>query len=482
MNNKQVPVLRAAFCAIFCVIFTALTVYQFTYYSTDYVYRQKLAEETEEVRAGYEARLLQAEESAQALRERINAIAGADSETAEDCLRYLLTQSLVRQSTAAGAGSATAITAQVDAYMATYASDAIAAAERLLFIDYLCREHYAGAYSASAWEEAVADAYVSATGDLYGRYYTEEEFAAFTRDGQSLSCGIGVIGINDTDGGAVRIVHVHAASPASSQLQAGDRIVGVDGKTVASDGLDAVRGAIAGEAGTRVSLTVERAGATFTCDVTRTEIETDTVVWRIEQANGKKLGYIRILDFNSKIGEQFAAACTALSEAGAETYIFDVRDNGGGQMSALRAVLSCLMPAGTEVCSYTYNNGSTRTSSLTTGTPLLTGPYYVLVNRYTASASELFAAALRDHGYATLIGEDTYGKGCMQTVYPLEDGSAVKMTVAQFYPPSGNSFAGEGVHPTIPVSQPAGQRETNIWLLTEETDAVWQRAVAEATR
>ncbi len=501
-KEKQVSLGRAIICVVLCVAFAALTTYQFCFYTLYADYRDRLAEEAEShalLLASRDAQIatLQSSlstceleraalgEQVEALRTRLLSLTGKEDGTAEDCLRMLLTAALEKEDAATGATAPAGREAEVARYMQTYAADFINVAERLLFIDYLYRIHYIGkAPDPDAMQEAVIEGYIAAAGDLYAAYYTPAEYQDYVdRMNATIRCGIGAVTTRDATGTAILVLHVHRNSPAAlAGLQAGDRLVAVDGQFVAEIGYDAALALIAGEAETSVSLTVARGEEERLLSVARRAVEADAVIARVEEENGKKIGYLRLVHFNNRLAPQLKQAYATLLESGVEALVFDVRDNSGGSLSAVLAVLDFLLPAGKKIVTLQPGNHyNTREPYYTTDAQEVTLPITVLQNRNTASAAELFAATLSYYGRATLIGERSYGKGTVQTGHRLADGSYITVTVANYLPPDGVSYAGVGITPDIAVPLATADQTLSIYLLPKERDLPLQRALSLLT-
>ncbi len=496
MLKKQVSVGRALLCVALCVIFTALTTYQFSYYYTFARYREDLAEKTAAMQANeyllaqkeadiaqLRAILTESEERVSDLVSRLVKLTGSETGTAEDCLRLLVGGSLAKKHGATGVDREH-LNEEVDAYMKTYASDFVAVAERLLFIDYLYRTHYLGdAPTAEDAQEAIVEAYMAAAGDVYAKYYTPEEYAAYRDHLNATLCGVGAATTITEDGSALLILHVHSKSPAKAAgLQKGDLILAVDGQTVASLGHEGALAAISGEADTSVTLEIARGGETLSYTITRAQVESDAVLYRAYTEGGKKIGYIRILSFGTATAAQLEAAYNDLkTKEGIEALVFDVRDNTGGLLSSIIEVLEFILPTGAPIAHYEFRNPYTQLEAeYAKDDRKIDLPMYVLQNGKTASAAELFCAALGRNGAALLVGETTYGKGRMQTGYRLNDGSYIAVTVAAYAPAAGEGYDGVGVEPNHRVTPDAGYENTLIYMLPEEHDAPLRYALTEA--
>lgn len=500
-RKREISLGRAIFCVILAVIFTALTVFQFIYYGLFRQYRKDLAAEAAAIEQEYLdcvdfAQRNEAVWQARAIRlaERLSDVTGqyvdpwkvdSTDKTSGDgdaaaCLAHLLTLSLTEQAKRDGRGTAeSAIRAAVSAYMTENAPDALRAAEKLLFVDYLYRTHYDGEkLSSAAAEEAMLEAYLAAAGDVYAHYYTKEEYAAFIDSQQGEAAGVGALCRVTADGSALEILYVHTASPNRDILLAGDRITAVNGVSVRSSGADAAKAALSGAAGTDVSVVAERGGVSVSLTLRRATVDTDSVLARtIRTPGGKTIGYVRLLRFHARTAEEFRAACAQLRDAGADVFCFDLRDNPGGNLSAVADVLSYLLPTGAPICSFTYYDGTERASLTAADGEKLDGTFYVLQNSRTTSAAELFCAALRDNRRAVTVGTMTCGKGCMQSGYRLADGGCVMITVALYNPPVGENYNGRGVAPDERVTLSPAEAEKTVWNLTDETDTILTRAM-----
>ena len=322
--------------------------------------------------------------------------------------------------------------------------------------------------------ETMIEAVIAKMGDRYGTFFTDAEYLAYTSDLAGNFVGIGV-SVNKDDDGNADVLLVHAGSPAEeSGMLAGDVILSVDGIAFA-DGYEEAFNAIAGEAGSVVSVTVRRGGEALTFEITRASVEKQTVISRTETYNGHAVGYVLLTGFDGHTFAQFKAAVSTLEEDGVEAFVFDVRSNGGGLLSEVGKVLSYLLPDGViayvdyasdALSDYTISSedgymksGSSTPFLYEEGGHRLTVPAAVLVNGSTASAAELFTAALRDYASdafdrqidVTLLGTTTYGKGTVQTTYSLGSGCALKLSLARYSPPTNVNYDGIGIEPDVTV-------------------------------
>ena len=258
--------------------------------------------------------------------------------------------------------------------------------------------------------------------------------------------GIGIT-VTQSEHNEISVVEVAEDGPADKAgIVPNDCIVMVDDLRV-SDDYNAASSAIAGEAGTYVKLQIRGAGSDVlrTISVKRAVIDEKTVTYKMLENH---IGYIRITKFRSVSVSQFENALSDLQGKGAVGFIFDVRNNGGGLLSALEQMADPLLPEG-EIAYATYKDGH-RDVILKSDAKMLDMPYVILVNENTASASELFACALRDYAGAVLVGEKTFGKGIMQTTFPLSDGSGVTLTVATYETGKTPCYHEIGLAPDVP--------------------------------
>lgn len=245
-------------------------------------------------------------------------------------------------------------------------------------------------------------------------------------------------------------------------VQKGDILVAVDGTPITAEMTsDDIVKLIRGEIGTKVTITVERADAEKPLDITieRAPIETPSAEWRILEQD-PKIGYIRLTSFTERSNKELNKAFQELSEQGAESYIFDLRSNGGGLLETAVDVASQFLRTGTVLREDRKNEGE-RVYDVRSGGKALDQPLVVLVNGGTASASEIVAGALQDYKRGTLIGEKTFGKGSVQLIYELSDKSRLHVTVAKWFTPNGNAIDKKGLSPDIEVLVTEEDRANN---------------------
>lgn len=286
-------------------------------------------------------------------------------------------------------------------------------------------------------------------GDPYSVYYTADEYKDMQINTSGNYYGIGAALSQDAKTKEVTISKVYEGTPAEEAgLKDGDQIIKVNDTESTSKELSALVQEIRGEEGTTVHLQVYRASnnKTFEIDVERKNVELPSITSKMLDGG---IGYIQISEFQSKTDEQFKSALADLKKQGMKSLIVDVRSNPGGLINAASNILDQILPEGTVV--YTEDKYGKR-EDYTSDSNCLDCPIAVLVNENSASASEIFAGAIKDYNYGTLIGTKTFGKGIVQTVFPLEDGDAVKITTAKYYTPKGNYIHGVGIEPDIELT------------------------------
>ena len=368
--------------------------------------------------------------------------------------------------------------------MDNYADNYLAIVERLLFVDYLYRLHYVGdAPSADEMQEAILEGYIAAAGDVYAKYFTPEEYEKYRNQLNSTVYGVGTVTTPSPDGKAIVVLHAHSGSPAAKAgLQTGDLITAVGGISVADIGYNAALALVGGEEGTKVTLSVHRGNNSFFVTLSREKVESDVVIYRSYEENGKRIGYIRIVNFTAATARRLQAAYADLKDNhGVEALVFDVRDNTGGLLSSIIEVLDFILPKGTPLLRYDFKNPNAQMEpEYAKSEHFINMPMYVLQNGNTASAAELFAATLSDSGVATLIGETTYGKGQLQTGYRMPDGSYIAVSVAHYSAPVSGNYEGVGIEPDLPCTPAAGYEDALIYLLPIDKDIPLQTALAAA--
>lgn len=283
---------------------------------------------------------------------------------------------------------------------------------------------------------------VASIGDPYAQYFTAEEYKEFERTYAGDYVGIG-ISVTDEDGRIVIKTVMDEGPAKEAGMQPEDVIIQVDGAEP-KDSSEAVS-MITGESGTPVTVTVDRGGEEIEFKMNRTKINHDTVSYEVLE-NNPEIGYIAIDSFISGTSKDFKLAVRDLKNRGCRKFIIDLRDNGGGLTNESVTIADYLLPACKIMSEKTKDGEETVYNSKESSADI---KYVVLTNSNTASASEILAGAIQDNKGGLIIGEKTYGKGVTQLTKKFSDGSAVKMTITEYFRPSGKTVNGEGITPDI---------------------------------
>ncbi len=316
-------------------------------------------------------------------------------------------------------------------------------------VDNLIRQNYIGTIDEKQLQDSISEAFVEGVGDRYGQYLTAETYAKYLSSNEGVMIGIGVT-VKQADSGYIQVVSVNENSPAQEAgILPDDLITQVDDLPVTKDNYSEAVDKVSGEEGTTVTLIVRRGAEDLApLSVTRKRIDLTTVTYKMIADN---VGYIAITGFNSNTVSQFNTALDAVMSQGAEGLVFDVRNNPGGTVSSVAKIVDRLVPEG-PIVSATYKDGTTEILATSDATEINL-PMVVITNKDTASAAELFTQALKDYNKAVSVGDKTtYGKGTMQSIRKLNDGSALNITVAKYNPPKSANYDGVGVPADFEVS------------------------------
>lgn len=289
---------------------------------------------------------------------------------------------------------------------------------------------------------------IAALGDPYSEYYSKEELQEVLNSTQGISYGIGATISLNSDMNMAMIVGVLEDTPAQEAgLREGDIIYKVDGKETKDMSVSKVVSLVKGAEDTKVNLTIYRNGELLDVEMVRKKlIETETVAYGMIR-DADDIGYLCIREFDSVTVDQFNEAMAELRAEDMKALILDLRGNHGGDLTAVTEIARRLLPEGMIV--YTEDKAGKRTEYTCDGEHEITIPMVVLVNQYSASAAEILAGAIKDYNKGTLIGTKTFGKGIVQRISKLEDGTALKLTVSTYFTPSGKNIHGIGIEPDI---------------------------------
>lgn len=341
----------------------------------------------------------------------------------------------------------------------------------LAYIRTMLEDEYIGELDDKTMIETAIKGYVAGVGDEYTEYYTPDEMQEEYETAMGNYVGIGIYMIVNYEEGYIDVVDVMKDSPAlEAGLKKDDRILKVDEEEITSENVEELANAIKGEEGTKVKLEVKREKEILEIEIERKRIEVSHINSEIIEDN---IGYIQVLDFDGGVSEEFKENYERLKEKGATSLIIDIRSNGGGVVDESINMLEMICEKDSTLLIETDKNGKEEIIK-SEENPIINMPIVVLVNEYSASASEIFAGALKDNNKATIIGTKTYGKGVIQTLIRLSDGSGLKMTTEEYCTPNRDKINKIGIEPNIVVELPEDIEE-----LTQENDTQLKRAIEE---
>lgn len=323
----------------------------------------------------------------------------------------------------------------------------LAFTQKIKYLENMIDEEYLGEISTDKLEEGVYAGLIYGLGDVYSRYYTKDEYEQESVTTEGSYVGIGVAMQKYTAGG-VQIVECYKGSTAEEAgIKVDDVITAINGEDITDTELQDVVSMIKDNEDKDVVLTVQRKGEdTQEITVKVSNVELPSVFGEMLDEN---TGYIQITEFKGVTVEQYEEVFADLKEQGMERLVVDLRDNPGGLLNVVCDILRDILPEGLIV--YTEDKNGNRSEETCDGKNPLDMPLAVLVNGNSASASEIFAGAVKDYGIGTIVGTTTYGKGVVQSIRQLSDGSAVKLTIANYYTPKGNSINKTGIQPDVEV-------------------------------
>ena len=320
--------------------------------------------------------------------------------------------------------------------------------------------------------EGAVKGYVDALGDPYTTFYTKKEMKTIMEETNGNFVGIGVYMTKDLEKNAILIIKPIENSPAEKAgILPGDLITKVDDVEYTGDKLEEASNKIRGEEGTKVKLEIYRNGETKTFELTRTKVVVSHVTTKVLNND---IGYIAISDFEGECASEFETKYKQLEKQGIKKLIIDIRNNGGGIVDEALKIANMLVDKDSTLL-ITKDKSDKEEITKATEKPIINMPTVVLVNGYSASASEILAGALKDNGKATLVGTKTYGKGIIQELHQLSDGSGLKITVSEYYTPNHNAIHKIGITPDVEIdlSEDVKQQTT----IQEKDDNQLQKAI-----
>lgn len=308
---------------------------------------------------------------------------------------------------------------------------------------------YSDEIDTEVMQSQILKGYVNGLGDPYSVYYNQQETRELMESVTGEFGGIGVVVSQDVISKVITFVTVYDNSPAKeSGFLDGDILYKVNGENITNQDLNEVVSKLKGKEGTKVTVTILRGEQKeeVTADVTRRKIQTQTVSFEMKDNH---IGYIRITQFEEVTTTQFETALKQLQDQGMKAMVVDLRANPGGNLSTVCEILDMILPKGTIV--YTEDKNGKRETHTSDEKHKLSLPMAVLIDGNSASASEIFAGAIQDYEWGTLVGTTTYGKGIVQQLFPLADGTCLKLTISEYFTPKGRNIHGTGIVPDVEV-------------------------------
>lgn len=314
--------------------------------------------------------------------------------------------------------------------------------------------------------------YIEGLGDPYTEYISKEDMKAYTENIMGNFVGIGIYMVKNTDANLVEVLSPIKNSPAEKAgIQPGDLIKKVDGVEYAADDLNTMSEKIKGEEGTNVNIEILRGTETLTFNIKRETIKVNQIEGEVLEGD---IGYIEVPSFDEYTAKDFKTKFEELKGKNIKSLIIDLRNNGGGIVSEALGIADLIADRGS-VLLYTVDKNNNEKTEKSNNNPIINMPIVVLVNGNTASSSEILSGALKDLGKATIIGTKTYGKGVIQNVLTLEDGSGIKITSEEYQTPKRNKINKIGIEPDIVVELP--ETVKNVLNVEKSEDTQLQKAI-----
>ena len=334
-------------------------------------------------------------------------------------------------------------------------------------------KYYVDDYDKEAAQDSMYYGLVDSLGDPYTSYMDKETFSSFMEQTEGAYVGIGTVVSIDKNDDSLIIVAPYENSPASKAgILPGDKILSVGDIAASKNNYEEIIHKLKGNEGTAIKIKIFRPSENknLEFDVIREKINIPTVAHKILDNN---IGYIRISNFDKNTYEQFKNAYAEISKSNLKSLIIDLRNNPGGLLDTVVKIADELVPKGCIV--YTEDKAGNKNYSYSDDNYIKL-PLAIIVNQNSASASEVLSGAVKDLKRGVLVGEKTFGKGLVQNLFSLRDGSAVKVTIAKYYTPSGVCINGKGIEPDYQVSLP-NELSVKIPILKPEQDTQLQKAI-----
>lgn len=336
----------------------------------------------------------------------------------------------------------------------------------------IINQYYLGDVDETKLEEGAIKGYIEGLGDPYTEYISKEDMDSYLDDTMGNFVGIGIYMIKNTQYDRIQVLSTIKGGPAEKAgIQAGDLIISVDGVEYKADDMTTTSNNIKGEEGTKVTVELLRGAETVKYELTREKVKVNQVEGKVISNN---IGYIKFTSFDETTAEDFKAKYEELSKQNIKSLIIDLRNNGGGIVDQALEIAD-YMTDKDSVLLYEVDKNNKETVKKAKEDPIINMPIIILTNENTASASEILAGALKDLGKAKTVGTTTYGKGVIQQILKLNDGSGLKITIEEYQTPNKNKINKVGIEPDEKVELP--DSVSNPLSVQESEDTQLQKAI-----
>ena len=333
-------------------------------------------------------------------------------------------------------------------------------------------KYYLGEIDEEELKEGAISGYIKGLGDEYTEYISKEDMEDYMADTVGNFVGVGIYMVQDTEANKIMVLSPIKGSPAEKAgIQPGDYIISVDGVSYTGEQMTEASNKIKGETGTTVKLQIQRKDETLDIELTRENIKVNPVEGEVLENN---IGYIEFSSFDDGTAEEFKMKFKELQGKGIKSLIIDLRNNGGGIVDEALEIANYILDKDSVIL-YEVDKNNNETVEKTTDEPIINMPIVILTNENTASSSEILAGALKDHKKATIVGEKTYGKGVIQRLLTLPDGSGLKITSEKYLTPNRTEINKVGIEPDEKVELP--ETVTNILNVEKNEDTQLQKAI-----
>lgn len=336
----------------------------------------------------------------------------------------------------------------------------------------IIEKYYLGEIDDKKLEEGAIKGYIEGLGDPYTEYISKEDMKDYLEDTMGNFVGIGIYMIKNTEYDRIQVLSTIKGSPAEKiGIQAGDLIISVDGVEYKADDMTTASNNIKGEEGTKVTIELLRGAQNIKYEIIREKVKVNQVEGKVLANN---IGYIQFTSFDETTAEDFKAKYQELAKQGIQSLIIDLRNNGGGIVDQALEIADYVATKDS-VLLYEVDKNNKETVRKAETDPIINMPIIILTNEHTASASEILAGALKDLGKAKTVGTTTYGKGVIQQILKLSDGSGIKITIEEYQTPNKNKINKVGIEPDEKVELPDSVE--SIFNVKESEDTQLQKAI-----